>query len=204
MRALGARLVEAPATSFDEARAWLLARRAELPGELPSAADEAAIMAGGGSVALEVLEAAPAVEDLLVPAGWGGLAIGCAVAQDDARVWAVNSDASPGLHAWLHHGRAPRPDEERPTWAEGIQGGTTARTGRLARARLAGALLAREETVRRAVRELLLRERLLVEPSGAAGVAALLDGAAPPGQGTLAVVLTGGNVDPERLRGLLG
>lgn len=208
MRALGARVVEAPgATRFDQAREWMLAHRDELPGEVPGPADEAAIMAGGGTLALEVLERAPDVSAFLVPAGWGGLAIGvalaCRLAGSSAGAWGINSDASPGLHTWWHQGRAPRPDEERETWAEGIQGGTEPRAARLAREHLAGVLLAREVTVRRAARELLLRERLLVEPSGAAGVAAILDGVLPPGVGPLVVVLTGGNLDPERLRALL-
>ena len=204
MRALGAQLIEAPAESFDQARAWMLARRRELRGEVPGPADEAALMAGGGALALEVLEAAPGVQALLVPAGWGGLAIGCAVAcAGRAAVWAVNSDASPGLHRWVSEGRPPAPEEERPTWAEGLQGGTTPHTGRLARKHLRGVLLASEGRVRQASAALLLRERLLVEPSGAAGVAALLDGRAPPGAGPLAVVLTGGNLDPERLQALL-
>lgn len=204
MRELGARLVEAPGSSFDEARLWMLARRAELPGEVPGPADEAALMAGGGVIALEALDALPGLGALLVPAGWGGLAIGCAVAAAGAcAVHAVNSDASPGLHRWVTAGRAPTAAEELPTWAEGLQGGTTARTGRLARQHLSGVLLAREATIRRAARELLLRERLLVEPSGAAAVAALLDGRAPPGGGPLAVVLTGGNADPQRIAEIL-
>lgn len=205
IRAAGARVVEAPVDAFDPAREWMLAHRSELAGELPGPDDEAALVAGAGTVGLEVLEEEPGVEALLVPAGWGGLAIGVAVAVGArARTFGVNSDASPGLHTWLRLGRAPRPEEERATWAEGIQGGTHAWAAALAGRHLAGVLLAREETVRLAPKELLLRERLLVEPSGAAGVAAILDGVAPAGGGPLVVVLTGGNLDPERLRALLG
>ena len=101
----------------------------------------------------------------------------------------------------LRDGRPHLAVEEEPTIADGIEGGVGARAFELVRRNVDGVVLARERTVRRAVAELALREHLVVEGAGAAGVAALLGGAVDAGP--VCIVLTGGNVDAAQLAGLL-
>jgi threonine dehydratase len=91
-----------------------------------------------------------------------------------------------------------------PTVAEGLEGGVADRTFRFAREALApaGVRLVRERAIRRAIGELDARFSLAVEGSGAVTLAALNEGLLDPvpARGATVLVLTGGNVDPERVR----
>jgi threonine dehydratase len=113
----------------------------------------------------------------------------------------VNTDASPAMWLSRREGRPHLTFDSRPTIADGLEGGVGRLTFQMCQRVADEVVLARESTVRRAVAELAVREHLVVEGGGAAGVAALLDGrVAGP---SICVVLTGGNIDPRQLGGLL-
>ena len=113
----------------------------------------------------------------------------------------VNTDASPGMALSRRDGRPHLRVEGRPTIAEGLEGGVSARSFELANRFVDDVVVAREPTLRRAVAGIALRERLVVEGSGAAGVAAVLDGLIRGNR--VVIVLTGSNIDPELLAELL-
>ena len=161
--------------------------------------DHVDIVAGQGTCGLEILEQCPEVRTILVPTGGGGLVAGVAAAvkalRDDVHVIAVQAEAAAAYPASLAAGR-PTPLESMSTMADGI---AVACPGEVPFATIAAlvddVVTVSEESLSRALLMLLERAKLVVEPAGAAAVAALMD---HPGRfETPAVaVLSGGNIDP--------
>jgi threonine dehydratase len=168
--------------------------------------DHPDIVAGQGTLGFEIIEQCPGVRTVLVPAGGGGLAAGITVAvqslDPDVRVVGVQAEAVPGLVASVAAG-TPVQVVGAPTMADGI---AVQRPGDIPFAILASAggrvVAVSEAAIARALLLCLERAKQVVEPSGAAGVAALLEG---PGEfePPVVVVLSGGNIDPLLLSKLL-
>ncbi|GIW08369.1 MAG: serine/threonine dehydratase [Dehalococcoidia bacterium] len=167
--------------------------------------DHPSIIAGQGTAALELVEDAPELNVLLVPVGGGGLIAGSLLATVGRRieVYGVEPAAADDTAQSFRAGRRvtiPPPH----TIADGLRPTSPGElTFPILLRFAAGILTVSEEAIASAVRFLLLRLKLLVEPSGAVGVAALLSGTVPAGR-TVGVILSGGNVDPETLASLLG
>ncbi|MDQ6672506.1 MAG: threonine/serine dehydratase [Chloroflexota bacterium] len=163
-----------------------------------SAYNDPAVVAGGGTIALEVLDALPAVRTLLVPAGGGGLIGGVGVAahgiNPDIVVQGAQSVASPALHEALEAGTRVEV-EVRPSLADGLSGNVEkdSITFDLLKRHVREVVLVEEGQITDAMRWLLAHEHVLVEGSGAVGVASLLAGTRPVA-GPVAVVLSGRNV----------
>jgi threonine dehydratase len=164
------------------------------------------IVAGQGTAGLEIMEQCPGVRTIVIPVGGGGLAAGIAIAakgSDPAvRVIGVQAEAVAPFPASLAAGH-PLPVESAPTMADGI---AVAQPGDLAFSVLAELaeriVTVSEESLSRALLLCLERAKQVVEPAGAAGVAALLDdprSAEPP----VVAVLSGGNIDPLLLAKML-
>jgi threonine dehydratase len=171
--------------------------------------DDPVVLAGAGTVGLEICEDLPDVGLCVVPVGGGGLLGGVASAvkqaRPGARVVAVELEAGPGLGPALAAGKpvpAPRP----PTLADGM---TPPFVGALAveiaREAVAEIVTVTEAEIIAGMRFLMTRAKLYVEGSGAAATAALLAGKirVPPGT-SVAVLVSGGNVDLERIAALAG
>ena len=205
--AAGATLEVSPHDGYDATHAWALEHLPEWGGVEISAFEHPHVIAGGGgTLALEMLEQLPSPPAaFVVPCGGGGMSVGVGLVvrecAPDTRVVAVNTDASPGMWNSRRDSRPHLETESEPTIADGIEGGIGPVTWKLGARTIDDVVLAREATIRRAVRELCLREKLVVEGAGAAGVAALLDGVLP--EGPLCIVLSGGNIDPALLAELL-
>jgi threonine dehydratase len=169
-----------------------------------SAYNDAAVIAGGGTIALEIFEDLPAARSLVVPAGGGGLISGIGLAAHGlaprAQVYGVQSVASPSLHAALEAGRLV-PVEVRDSLADGLAGNVEAGsiTFDLVRRHVAHIALVEEAAIAEAMRFLLEAEHVLVEGSAAVGVAALRGGLLDL-DGPTVLVLTGRNVAAAVLR----
>jgi threonine dehydratase len=163
--------------------------------------DHPHVMAGQGTAALELLEDAPDLDALVTPVGGGGLLSGTAVAADGRKVWGVEPEAGDDVRRSLQEGRRVAIDVPR-TIADGLQ--TTA-VGEapfaVIRDRVAAIVTVSDDELVDAMRFLFERMKLVVEPSGAAGVAALLAGKIEGDR--VGVVLSGGNVGAERFAELL-
>jgi threonine dehydratase len=166
--------------------------------------DDPAIIAGQGTIGLEILEDLPETDRILVPVGGGGLIAGiaAAVTGGDRRVqvWGVQAAACPSATAALEAGR-PVLVDARPTLADGIR---VRQVGDLAfpalRDLVEGILVVEEEEIAEAMLLLLERKRVIAEGAGAAPLAALLAGKVKLGQGSRVVlVVSGGNVDTPLL-----
>jgi threonine dehydratase len=166
--------------------------------------DDPVVVAGQGSVGLELVAQVPDMTRVIVPVGGGGLISGVAIAVKSARpgveVIGVQVQACAPFPASLAAGE-PTAVSSALTIADGIavkRPGTL--TLQLIQRWVDGLVVVSEEEVAEAMVFLLERAKLVVEGAGAVGVAALLAGRiGPPHAGTTAVVLSGGNVDPGLL-----
>jgi threonine dehydratase len=164
------------------------------------------VIAGQGTCGLEILEASPAVENILVPVGGGGLIAGIAAAvsavKPSVRVVGVEPAGAPKLSQALQAGR-PVTLNRTESLADGL---LPLSIGHLPFGVLSGvvreAVQVSEEEIAAAVRFLFQEAGLSVEPSGAVTTAALLSGRFKP-TGSVVAVLSGGNVDPDLLRRLV-
>ena len=197
LRASGAELLLCGET-YDaaEAAAIRLATERELP--FISAYNDPAVVAGGGTIALEVLDDLPSVRNLVVPAGGGGLIGGIGVAahglDPQIAIIGAQSVASPALHMALKVG-ALMPVEVRSSLADGLSGNVQSGsiTFDLLRRHVRQIVLLEESDIANAMRWLLRHEHVLVEGSAAVGVAAALCQLLPL-HGPTVIVLTGRNV----------
>ena len=168
------------------------------------------IVAGHGTVGLEILKVIPMVDAVIVPVGGGGLIGGIAIAVKSqkpiVKVIGVQSTASPVMFESLKAGKIVPPHRhERYTIAEGLVGAVEkgSITFSIAQQYVDYVTLAREESIRQAVYLLWKNEKQVVEGSGATGVALLLENKDSFSRQTVAVVISGGNIDPYLLNGIV-
>jgi len=168
------------------------------------------IVAGHGTVGLEILKALPTVDVVIVPVGGGGLISGISIAvkiqRPNVQVIGVQSEASPIMYESLKAGKIVPPHRHEPyTIAEGLSGGIEkgSITFTIAQQYVDEVMLVREESIRHAVYLLWKNEKQVVEGSGVAGVAMLLENNDSFTGQTVAVVVTGGNIDDSLFRNIL-
>lgn len=169
--------------------------------------DHAHVIAGQGTVGLELLQQRVDVEVVLVPVGGGGLASGVATAvkalRPEVTVLGVEPELAADAAQSVAEGRLvswPLADTGR-TIADGLRTGLSELTFAHLHTHLDGVLTVSEEQIRQATAALIRASRTVVEPSGAVAAAAALSGVAPAGR-TVAVI-SGGNIEPRLLRELL-
>jgi threonine dehydratase len=176
-----------------------------VPGTFIHAFDDPQVMAGNGTIGLEVLEDLPDVDAVVVPWGGGGLFCGIAAAikarRPACRLFAAEVETAAPLREALAAG-SPRTVDYRPSFVDGI-GAKTVFPQMLERARglIDGALKASLAEVAAAVRVLAERNRVIAEGAGACPVACALSGAA--GDGKIVCIVSGGNIDLDRFCAVL-
>jgi threonine dehydratase len=195
--------------TYDAAEAHALALASSTGLHYLSSYNDAAVIAGNGTVALEALEDAPDAAALIVPAGGAGLISGCGVwahhARPKVRVIAVQSEASATLHASFTAGRLVEAPVGQ-TLADGLAGNIEAGsiTWPLAQRVVERVVLVTEREIADAIRWLLREHHILVEGSSATVVAAVRARRLPDLGGASAIlVLTGRNIAEDTLRDVL-
>ena len=166
--------------------------------------DDYAIMAGQGTVALELLTDVPSLDALVAPVGGGGLLAGCSTVARSLfpgiQVFGVEPESGNDTYLSLQKGEritiAPP-----ATIADGVRTTTPgALTFPVLQQNLTDLVLVSEDEILVAVRYLVFRVRVVVEPTGAVAAAAVLAGKLPLERGArIGVVLSGGNIDPDLL-----
>jgi threonine dehydratase len=178
----------------------------ETNGTLVPPFDHPLIMAGQGTTALELFEDVPDLDALLVCVGGGGLLAGCATIaksiRPGIRVFGVEPEQANDTFQSFAKGERvtiPPPD----TIADGLRPPSPGKlTFPIIKANVEQVLVVTEDEIRAAMRFLIERMKILVEPSGAVAPAAALFGKLPSGIHTAGVIISGGNVDGEVLKTL--
>ncbi len=163
------------------------------------------IVAGQGTTALELLEEVPDLDAIVVPIGGGGLMSGCSIAAKHMRpgIHVIGVEPAAANDAALSMAAGKRIEIAPPdTIADGLRVPQLGElTFSIIHKNVERVLLVSDDEIREAVKWLLLRMKILVEPSGAATAAAALFKKLPPGLERVGIVLSGGNVDFEVLAG---
>jgi threonine dehydratase len=163
--------------------------------------DDPLVIAGQGTIGLELMEARPDLDTILVPLSGGGLAAGVALAakavNPRVRVIGVSMDRGAAMHAALRAGR-PVEVEEVPSLADSLGGGiglANRLSFPLCRDLLDDVLLVGEAEIYRALQTVYYEDRIVCEGACVVGIAALQAARLPPPRGPVATIITGRNLD---------
>lgn len=197
-RAYGAEVVLA-GDSFDHAYAEACRLQQERGAYLVHAFDDPHVIAGQGTVGLEILADLADVDQIVVPVGGGGLISGIAAyvkqRRPGVRVVGVQAEGAPALYRSVQEGRLVA-SRHVNTVADGLAiKEPRERTFALIRRYVDDLVLVAEDEIAAAILMLLERSKLVVEGAGAAAVAALQSGRVPTGGGRTVAVVSGGNID---------
>ncbi|KAB2744749.1 hydroxyectoine utilization dehydratase EutB [Brucella anthropi] len=170
--------------------------------------DDPRIIAGQGTVGLEIVEDLPELHTVLVPLSGGGLAAGVAAAVKaklpQARVIGISMQRGAAMQASLEAGK-PVNVEELDTLADSLGGGIgldNRWTFEMCRSLLDDVILLDEEEIAAGIRHAATQEGEVIEGAAAVGIAALLAGKIKP-TGATAIIISGGNIDPEKHRAIM-
>jgi threonine dehydratase len=192
---------------YDEAEQQAKAFAAVKGGVYVSPYNDADVIAGAGTIGLEIVETMPAVDVVVVPLGGGGLASGIGLAlkaaAPNATIVGVEVEASSPFTVSLQAGRITQ-IVPGPSLADGLVGNleSGAMTFTLVSKVVDDVVTINESQLANAMRGLAAEERLIVEGAGAAAVAAVMAGKASRGRNVIAMV-TGGNVDLAKWKSVI-
>jgi threonine dehydratase len=201
---LGGRVIKVPFEDW-----WRAFETRSFPGVEATfihAFDDLNVMAGNGTIALEIMEDLPEVEAVVIPWGGGGLACGIATAMRSlnpkCKIFAAEVTTAAPLVASLAAG-SPQTVDYQPSFVDGI-GSKMVFPQMLTRAKelIDGSLVAELAEIRSAIRLMAERNRVIAEGAGAAAPACALGGKA--GGGKVVCIVSGGNIDFTRLCEILG
>jgi threonine dehydratase len=205
VQALGAEVIFHGA-DFDEAREYCEKQAAEQGYRYIHSGNEPHLIAGVATHTLEILQAQPDIEVIVVPVGGGSGAAGACVVAKAVRpkieVIAVQSEAAPAAYRSWRAGTLV--EDTTSTFAEGLATRTAFELPqRILRTLLDDFVLVSDDALRTATRVMIRKTRNLVEPSGAAALAAILADPHRFAGRKVAIICTGGNISPTQLADLL-
>ena len=168
--------------------------------------DDPLVIAGQGTIGLELMQDRPDIDTVLVPLSGGGLAAGVALAvkaiKPDAKVVGVSMDRGAAMYESIHAGR-PVEVEEVASLADSLGGGIGLENRLsfpLCRDLLDEVVLVSEQEIYRAMQTLFFEDRMVAEGACVVGIAALQAGKLPTPKGAVATIITGRNMDMEVFR----
>ena len=165
------------------------------------------IIAGHGTIGLEILEALPDVDAIMVPLGGGGLLSGISIAvkskKPNVQVVGVQSKSSPVMYNSLKAGRIVSVKKAGKSVAEGLSGNVGPITFEIVKKYVDLVLLVKEKTLRTSIYLLWAHDKLVVEGSGAAAIAPVIENKPLFKNKRVVSVLTGGNIDSDLFRSIL-
>ena len=200
---LGAQIVKVPFETW-----WEIIVTHEYAGQdgvFVHPVSDPAVMAGNGTIGLELVEDLPDLDAVVVPYGGGGLSSGIASAlrhlKPDVPVYGAEVETSAALRAAFAAGK-PTEIEYVPSFVDGIGSGSVLdEMWPRVKDLLAGSVVSSLEEVEEAVRLLAMRNHVIAEGAGAAGVAAAVKGDAGPGK--VVCIVSGGNINAAKLADIL-
>jgi threonine dehydratase len=199
--------VDASATNYDSAESLARAHAARSGATFVSPCCGRVLLAGQGTVALEVLDELPSLGTIVVAVGGGGLAGGIGgllrAEAPHVRIAGAQSERTNAMSLALASGR-PTAIPDLPTLADGLAGLVDAEMLEQGRAALDEIATASEEAIANAIAFLWVDEGVKAEGAGAVPVAAVLAGAIEPLAFPVVLVVSGGNIDEDTHQGILG
>lgn len=206
IKAFGADLCEVPGI-YDDAEAAARAFAEESGATFVHAFADPVVIAGQGTIGVEIVEDLPLVREVVIPVGGGGLIAGIGtvlrgVGGGSIRVVGVQSELTHAMHAAFETG-GPVEVEQGATLADGLAGGAvTEESYERARAVTDEMLLVEEGVIAAAIRDLFQHDGVVAEGAGAVAVAALASEVLRV-RGPAVLVVSGGNIDGARLAAIL-
>lgn len=165
------------------------------------------VIAGQGTIALEILEENPDIDTILVPIGGGGLITGISIAakaiKPDIKIIGLQTEACPAMVAALRDNSFYEVYPTEDSICDALVGGVGEIPYKLARETIDDIIVVKEEDIKRAVKHLILKEKTIAEPAGAIGIAAVLADPDLFENKNVAIVITGGNIDEDLLLDLI-
>lgn len=172
--------------------------------------DDPLVIAGQGTIGLEMMEARPDLDTILVPLSGGGLAAGVAVAAKSidptVKIIGISMDRGAAMHASVAAGHPVEVDEV-ASLADSLGGGIgmdNRLSFPLCRDNLDDIVLVTEEEVRDAMQVLFFEDRIVAEGACVVGIAAMLAGKLPSPQGPVGTIITGRNLDMQMFHKIMG
>jgi threonine dehydratase len=207
MVAMGADVRVSEFDGYDETQDWAFEMAAKEGRYFLSAFDDDNVMAAnGGTVAMEVLEDAPAAREFILPVGGGGLSAGFAVwakhVLPDARIIGCQHVLSPALRMSLDAGHAITRLPAVETMAGGVEGGIGARTFPVLQPLVDGVALVSEGEILEGFRWMIAQHQYLIEPTAAVTIAACISGKIRCTEPAV-VVISGRNVSAENVERIM-
>jgi len=197
---LGAEVIKVPADKFFEI--FVTRTHEGIEGTFVHAFSDPAVMAGNGTIGLEILEDLPDVDTVLVAWGGGGLACGVASAiraiKPDVKIYACEIETSQPLTASFKSGKAATNADYAHSFVDGISAPwVLPEMFELAKPLIEDTLVVSLEETVEAIKLLAVQNSVIAEGAGAVSVAAALSGRA--GTGKIVCIISGGNIDLEKL-----
>jgi threonine dehydratase len=167
--------------------------------------DDHVIAGNGGLLARELLAQLPDIEAVICPVGGGGLAggLGVELVPRGIRLYGASPEANCAMKRSLEEGKAFTRYDGGPTLAEGLEGGVSERTFRMAQDYCPDIALVSELGIRKAIAYAYRTLGLTIEASAAVPLAALMEGTLPLPSRRVVLIITGGNIGPDLLDQLL-
>jgi threonine dehydratase len=166
------------------------------------------VIAGQGTIGLEILEDLPDVETVIVPVGGGGLIAGIAAAMKEekssAAIIGAEPEASPGAYQSLQMGKPCERIALKPSVADGLSGGLSPLPFAIAQPLISEIGLVAEADIITAMRVFFYEEQLVIEGGAAVGLALLLSKKIRPPDHKVVLVVTGRNIDSKRFLSIIG
>ncbi len=204
-RALGPRVeIILHGANYDEAFAHALELQRVSGATFVHPFDDPEVIAGQGTIGIELMEALPDLEAVVVPIGGGGLIAGIATAvralRPSVKIYGVQTESAPAMKVSFERGELTTVPQE-PTLAEGISVGRPgSETFAIVRHLVEDVVTVSETAIEAAIVDRLEQGKTLIEGAAGAGIAALMGPLAPQLEGrSVAAILSGGNIDLDRL-----
>lgn len=165
------------------------------------------VIAGQGTIAMEILEQQPSIDTILVPIGGGGIITGISIAakhiNPDIKIIGVQTAACPAMVASLQDEQFYEMYPTEDSICDALVGGVGDIPYKMAKQCIDDIIVVEEEDIADAIKFLLLKEKVVAEPAGAVGVAAVRKNMELFKGKNVAIVITGGNIDEELLLGII-
>lgn len=195
--------VEKVGKNYDEAHEIGLREIEKDGGTFIDPCSDEMVLSGQGTIALEILEENPSIDTILVPVGGGGIITGISTAakgiNPNIKIIGLQTAACPAMVASLKDGKFYEMYPTKESICDALVGGVGYIPYKMAKDCIDDIIIVEEEDIKKAVAHLLFKEKLIVEPAGAIGVAAVMKNAHLFSGKNVAIVLTGGNIDEDLL-----